>query len=100
MINISINISQYMNQAGQITAQNCREWCAQQHYSASYSGFIVLLCFNLVIAGMFLVLFKYSDKVVHNTRLTDEKLSVILNSLVSLVFWANTLYGIYWIFIR
>jgi len=99
-INISINISQYMNQAGTITPQKCREWCSTQQYQAAYSGFLTLLCFDLLLAGVFMLLFKYSDKVVHHTKLSEEQLSIILNSVVSLMFWANALYGLYWMFIR
>jgi len=98
-MNLTINISQYPNEL-EVSVHQCKEWCAQQHYNASYMGFIVLLFFNIIMTGVFLLLFKYNDKVVHNTKITDEQLSVILNSIVKFVFLVNTIYGIYWILFR
>lgn len=99
MINFT-NITAYASQAGQITVENCKEWCLKQHYNTNYSGFIILIIFNMIMAGVFMILYKYSDKVCHNAKISEENLSIILNSVIKCMFLANLLYGVYWLLLR
>ena len=87
-----------LSKEGSVSNSVCKEWCSGQHFKAAYGQFLILLLFNALMTGMYLILYKGSDNIIHNTKLTEERMVIILNSIIKLVFFVNAGFGIYWMF--
>ena len=96
IINFSMD---QLSQGNMVTTLNCREWCKGQHFTHDYGSFITLLFFNIVMSAIFLFLYGGSDKLIHNiSYLTEERVGIILHSIVKFTFLVNAGYGIYFMF--